>query len=201
MDSIILGDSDSTRPEAFSSKATYLKGTLQDLRLNGRSIIMDDNPPDFEVETLGQKISSSNLLRGTVSDNVCATNKCQHGECRNTFNDFECLCEVGWMGKECGLRDFCSNSTCDDGTTCTNSHNGYVCVGPATFSSTSTLRYNIFLPERPWITPKENKFTFEIRTRSTSGNVFKLVRSHRFFKKFFSKTRPNHYGYKSLVGI
>uniref|UniRef100_A0A914ED71 Protein crumbs n=1 Tax=Acrobeloides nanus TaxID=290746 RepID=A0A914ED71_9BILA len=177
MDSVVLGDSDSTRPEAFSSKTKYLKGTLQDIRLNGRSIILDDNPPDFDLEKFGQKISSTNLLRGTVSDNICASRRCQHGECRNTFNDYECLCEVGWMGRDCDERDYCSNSTCEDGTTCKNSHNGFVCVGTATFAPTSTIKYNIFLPERPWLTPKESNFTFEIRTRSSRGNVFKLQSS------------------------
>lgn len=67
LDSIVLGDSD-VRSDAFTSTAKFLKGTLQDIRLNEKSLLMDDSPPEFHVETVGRKVSSTNLLRVSPSN-------------------------------------------------------------------------------------------------------------------------------------
>lgn len=70
LDTVIFGDSDSIRSEAFTTKTAYLKGTLQDIRLNDRSVMLDDNPINFNVETFGHISSSSNLLRVRISNGV-----------------------------------------------------------------------------------------------------------------------------------
>ncbi|KAH7727975.1 CRE-CRB-1 protein [Aphelenchoides avenae] len=152
-----------------------LKGTLQDIRINERSIVLDDAPPDFEVPVFGRKISDQNLLQGTVSDDVCGSSTpCKNGQCRNTFNDYVCDCRSGYMGQNCTEVDHCARNPCPQGVSCVNTHGGYVCVGPATFATTSTIKYKLLLPGTKVPMDTHTNFTFDLRTRTSSGRVVKL---------------------------
>ena len=176
-DSLVLGDRTSIKQAAFSTPTqTYFKGTLQDVRINGKSVILADDPPPFALETFGQKQIDQNILEGTVSDDLCALMKpCSQGKCFNTFNDFECQCDAGWIGEKCDKKDFCVDKPCPMGSTCENSHGGYVCTSTASFYPTSVVKYSLKLPETISPPKSNSSFTIQVRTRSKTGQIFKLV--------------------------
>uniref|UniRef100_A0A914Y321 Uncharacterized protein n=1 Tax=Panagrolaimus superbus TaxID=310955 RepID=A0A914Y321_9BILA len=179
-DSLVLGDRTSIKQEAAftSPSGKHFKGTLQDIRINGKSVILADDPPTFNLESFGQKQIDQNILEGTVSDDICAQlNPCQQGKCFNTFNDFECQCDSGWIGLKCEKKDFCIDKPCPFGSTCENSHGGYVCISTASFYPTSVVKYSLKLPEIVAPSKAYANFTIQIRTRSKIGQIFKLQSS------------------------
>lgn len=102
------------------------------------------------------------------------------------------------MGKDCGLVDFCSGSPCSVETAqCLNTHGGYICLfclkglmlsihsgkAPATFAKTSQAKFVLKQPKNPIRTEEQlPKFSFAIRTRTTTSQIFKIVRdSNKLF--------------------
>ncbi|VDL75498.1 unnamed protein product [Nippostrongylus brasiliensis] len=113
--------------DAFATSASF-KGTLQDTRINEKSVVLHSQP-FFAVDQLGHVTTQENVLEGMISDDVCAeTEQCVHGECRNTFNDFECNCQKGFFGKRCERKDHCSNFPCPTEGDCENVGDGYICA-------------------------------------------------------------------------
>lgn len=131
-----------------------------------------------------------------MSDDICAeTNPCKHGKCQNTFNDFQCKCNFGWMGDLCNIRNYCNSSDnpCSKESDCININGGYVCkifyyyffvflktnfylgVSPVTFTKTSIANFAMHLPPHYLSPMKQTNMTFEIRTRSVSASLLKLV--------------------------
>ncbi|KAL3068171.1 hypothetical protein niasHS_015774 [Heterodera schachtii] len=181
-----------TTGNASSDHRQYLKGTLQDFRLNERFVPFFQHFGDSEqsaAHQFGHKLSDQNLLQGTVSDDVCgamaAQKPCgQHGTCVNIFNNFECRCAMGWMGLLCEQRDFCGNSLGDNGTAakttalcpvgteCQNLDGAFVCASTASLFASSSLRYTIHQFKQKNV--KIANFTFEIRTRTLNGHLIKL---------------------------
>ncbi|KAI1724244.1 EGF-like domain-containing protein [Ditylenchus destructor] len=153
----------------------YFKGTLQDMRINARHVNLV-NTSAMWLEQFGVKSFEKNLLEGMVSDDVCAEmNPCKHGQCTNTFNDFVCKCDAGWISSLCDHKDYCgsTDSLCPEGTTCINSNGGFVCVSEGTFAHTSSMKYFLRMPsDHP--PPKVTNLTFEIRTRSGNNSILKL---------------------------
>ncbi|CAJ0583605.1 unnamed protein product, partial [Mesorhabditis spiculigera] len=163
----VIGSIKETNPDAFESAESF-KGFMQDLQVNGHSIVLKGSP-NFEVKTIGSTIIADNVLTGLVSDDVCQQTKpCAYGKCKNTFNDFKCECEPGWMGKKCNTKDHCSDKPCEEAATCINSQGGYLCTSPATFTNTSFIQYDLQLPKSVPQTIM-NKLKFSLRTSSTDG--------------------------------
>lgn len=105
------------------------KGTLQDVRVNGNPVLLSQTQPSFLQQPLfGTLIDNNNLLEGTVSDAICSVQSpCIHGSCTETFNDYECACDKGYMGRDCESIDYCSTSPCPLNAQCINTHGGFVC--------------------------------------------------------------------------
>ncbi|KAL3990494.1 EGF-like domain family protein [Acanthocheilonema viteae] len=177
-DTLILGSNEYLPVDAFSTN-DYFKGTLQDLRINNHLVPLKTLSTDIEIQQFGNPIKADNILQGTVSDDICALLKpCVNGQCSNTFNDFECICEYSWIGKRCNERDHCALSSCSVNTTCTNYNGGYVCSSPATFVPTSFAKYKLENGDAMKNDiSKSLKINFALRTRSLSGQIIYLKTS------------------------
>ncbi|KAM3727370.1 Uncharacterized protein ACO02O_04038 [Dirofilaria immitis] len=181
-DALVLGSSENLSIDAFSSN-DYFKGTLQDLHINNYIVPITTLPDDINIEQFGVQMNDENILKGTVSDDICnLLNPCVNGECVNTFNDYECICEYLWIGKRCNQRDHCALSSCNAANvTCTNYDGGYVCSSPATFVPTSFAKFELINNGdiRKDIS-KSLQITFMLRTRSLSGQIIYLKTSTSF---------------------
>ncbi|EJD76527.1 hypothetical protein LOAG_16543 [Loa loa] len=174
-DTLVLGSSENLLSDAFES-SDYFKGTLQDLRINNRVVPLTTLPNDIGIQQFGIQIREDNILQGTVSDDICALLKpCVNGECLNTFNDFECICEFSWIGKRCNQRDHCALSSCGANATCINYDGGYVCSSPATFVSTSFAKFKLEDGDAMMDILNPLQISFMLRTRSLSGQIIYLV--------------------------
>jgi protein crumbs len=170
VDRIVLGDAQSNQTE----NSTLFKGTLQDVRVNDLNLPLGESSPSFlkPNQTIGNQLIRQNLLMGTVSDDLCAEKPCLRGTCENTFNDYVCTCQKGYMGKNCNLIDYCSSSPCASGIAqCVNTHGGYICKAPATFAKTSQSKFVLKQSADQVLEPR---FSFAIRTRSSTARVFKI---------------------------
>ncbi|KAK0403298.1 hypothetical protein QR680_016845 [Steinernema hermaphroditum] len=169
-DQVLLGSDE-------NGNSRFLKGSLQDVRVNDKNVLLQENRPSFQVEPFGQVLSRKNLLKGTISDDVCAdVIPCMHGTCQNTFNDYECQCNRGWMGRNCEVKDFCVDHQCPEYATCLNTHGGFVCKSTATFYQSSFIKYKIAMPSSPAMARNYN-MSFSVRTRTTDGHLLRLQSS------------------------
>lgn len=49
--------------------------------------------------------------------------------CLNKVNNFECVCPLGYTGKDCSINiDECDPTPCADGATCIDGINEFTCV-------------------------------------------------------------------------
>jgi len=120
---------------------------------------------------------SGAVLQGVVSDDACRDNPCLHeGECRVTWNDFECICPPGYKGKTCDEMEFCQLHKCPEQSTCQNLDAGFECLAFGTFNAApADPPLHFEAPDRPdmwWGPPEVSRLIFYLR-----GKViyFKLV--------------------------
>lgn len=122
------------------------KGIIQDVQIsNGSGIMVVEFYPlnATDIPTLAQfgnvTFDKGKVLEGVVSDNVCASNPCDHnGTCHVTWNDFWCACPRGYTGKTCQEMEFCQLQDCPAGSRCQNLDDGYECQANATFDGVRT---------------------------------------------------------------
>ncbi|KAJ8679887.1 hypothetical protein QAD02_015674 [Eretmocerus hayati] len=122
------------------------KGVIQDVQVsNGAEIMFVEVYPlkATGIPALPQfgnvTFDSEKVLKGVVSDNVCASSPCFHnGTCHVTWNDFRCECPRGYTGKTCQEMEFCELQDCPSGSKCQNLDDGYECLANATFDGVST---------------------------------------------------------------
>ncbi|XP_059483045.1 protein crumbs isoform X2 [Neocloeon triangulifer] len=115
------------------------KGILQDVQLSNGSYTLavefyplnvTQVPAPFG-EVMFEPLA---VLAGVVSDDACRDSPCANGgECRVTWNDFECKCQVGYKGKTCLEMEFCRLNNCPAHTQCVDVDAGFECVAKATF--------------------------------------------------------------------
>uniref|UniRef100_A0A1I7Y5M3 EGF-like domain-containing protein n=1 Tax=Steinernema glaseri TaxID=37863 RepID=A0A1I7Y5M3_9BILA len=179
-DQVLVGSDESGR---------FFKGSLQDVRVNDKNLLLQENMPSFQVEPFGQVVSRKKLLKGTVSDDVCTDIiPCVHGTCQNTFNDYECQCNRGWMGRNCEVKDFCVDSQCPEHASCVNTHGGFICKSTATFYKTSFIKYRVSIPPSSAMARNYN-VSFSVRTRSTNGQLLRLQSSSESLSISFTERR------------
>uniref|UniRef100_A0A0K0E8S4 Neurogenic locus Notch protein n=1 Tax=Strongyloides stercoralis TaxID=6248 RepID=A0A0K0E8S4_STRER len=174
VDSIILGDDSEVRNEAYTNKGALLKSMLQDVRINEKVILLQDSPlEDTDIDIFGKKIFEQNLLQGKVSDDICKKeNPCIKGKCQNTFNDYECICENEWTGRNCSYENYCYYNTCPNGTKCLSTNPGFICHGPTTFYNTSKSLYQLNIPKNQTFEKTDNLIIeIEFKTTKTTGHI------------------------------
>ncbi|CAJ0935102.1 unnamed protein product, partial [Mesorhabditis belari] len=172
VEKVIIGSIKDTNQDAFSSPESF-KGFLQDIQLNSHSLVLKGTP-EFEVKTIGSVQSTDNVLPGLVSDDVCRVKTpCAHGICTNTFNDYKCTCESGWMAKNCDGKDFCAENPCQMKAQCINTHGGYVCTSSVTLINSSFIQYDLQVPKG---TPQAmfSSLNFDIKAASADGTILNL---------------------------
>lgn len=190
---LLLGASENIQQNAFqNNKNVLFKGTIQDFRINNKFVLLENDFENFiknkpnllndltNSTVFGNRILSKNILKGTISDDICTKNNpCKNGICENTFNSFQCKCNLGWMNNLCDIRDYCvlPNNPCLNKLDCMNVNGGYVCVSPSTFTKTSFANFIIHLSPHYLSPMKQTNMSFEIRTRSTEANLLKLISS------------------------
>ncbi|RDD41199.1 Deleted in malignant brain tumors 1 protein [Trichoplax sp. H2] len=64
---------------------------------------------------------------------ACQVAKCVNGQCVEQFNTYKCVCQPGWAGDSCELRDNCLSHPCSANATCLNNRFGYICQCPTSF--------------------------------------------------------------------
>ncbi|CAD5229282.1 unnamed protein product [Bursaphelenchus okinawaensis] len=195
VDKFILGGNMSQ----YDNDTSIFKGTLQDVRINGDSVILNKHESELARSSLPMTmVENQNLLEGTVSDEICATSTpCVNGRCTDTFNDFECECSAGYMGKKCDMRDYCSTQPCPTNSECLNTHGGYVCKSPATFATTSHAE---FVLQGNDTVDVAFDLTFSLRTRSEKARILTLrLRNDTMFMKIDG--RGVNFGLKTNDGV
>lgn len=111
------------------------------------------------------------VLQGILSDETCRSNPCHNnGQCSVTWNDFACLCEVGYKGKQCQEMEFCQLQDCPFGSECRNLNHGYECVANITLDGRNTseplLQYN-FIKGQQVIPLTHIEVSYRTRTGGT----------------------------------
>lgn len=120
--------------------SAYFKGIIQDVQVSNGSYPMTVElfpltELDVRVPTsLGEvRFDENSVLPGEVTDDLCRSSPCHHGQCRNTWNDFTCVCPRGYKGKMCQDTQFCEIHHCPSRAVCQNLDDGYECISNTTF--------------------------------------------------------------------
>ncbi|GMR31593.1 hypothetical protein PMAYCL1PPCAC_01788, partial [Pristionchus mayeri] len=164
-DSLLIGTANGSAHGAFTQE-NHFKGSLQDIRVNDLSAVL--HPTSLEVKAVGSLQHSEGVLEGLISDDLCSSSPCGHGDCSLLFNDFSCTCQRGFTGRNCDQKDHCLSHSCPSGALCYSRADGYTCSGPAHFVESSFADFALPTP-----IPAE-KIEFSIRTNSESGHILTI---------------------------
>ncbi|KAB0800392.1 hypothetical protein PPYR_06132 [Photinus pyralis] len=129
----------------------HFKGIIQDVQISNGSKIMVVEFFPLHVEELDIPVSfgtvsfdNFTIKQGVLSDDSCRNSPCKHGTCVNTWNDYRCICERGFKGKDCTEVEFCELERCPEDSQCKNLEDGYECIANVTFDGeTPPLIYNL----------------------------------------------------------
>ncbi|EGT59406.1 CBN-CRB-1 protein [Caenorhabditis brenneri] len=193
VDDIVIGASN-----VVASDSEFYKGYLQDIQINHKSVII--HPTSLAIEKIGKLEKTQNVIEGAVSDPMCTSNACKHGECTETFNDFTCQCSDGSTGKHCDKVDYCREAKCVEGSKCENAENGHYCVFPITISNGSKLTYSFDTKSSLSLT----NLKFSLRSHSHNGHIFTLTvgtttLSAYIFKKRFALVNNANQKFDSVI--
>lgn len=171
----------------------YFKGIIQDVQIsNGsQSMIVEIFPLKDKTLKLPKRLGTavfdeSSILSGEVSDDLCRRNPCSHGAiCKNTWNDFICICPKGYFGRLCQDTQFCELTTCPGSGICQNLDDGFECITNITFhgKNIKPLAYT-FHPKHKTIAEEHPiKISIEISYRTkTGGTLFYVQNQRKYFE-------------------
>lgn len=184
----LFDDTDNEQRKESIDKS-YFKGIIQDVQIsNGsQSMIVEIFPLEDKSlklpKTLGTALfDEASILPGEVSDDLCRHEPCLHDAiCKNTWNDFICICPRGYFGRFCQDTQFCELTTCPGSGMCQNLDDGFECITNMTFQGDNMkpLAFTFYQkhPEKLGETPV--KGTIEISYRTKTGGTLLYVQNQR----------------------
>ncbi|XP_039313933.1 basement membrane-specific heparan sulfate proteoglycan core protein isoform X8 [Solenopsis invicta] len=91
--------------------------------------IEDCSEPHPNQTMIRTTITPASTQPPTTLYDPCAINPCIHGQCQNLNNDYSCICEYGYAGRNCEkMQKQCEFLTpCRNGGSCTDLHESYKC--------------------------------------------------------------------------
>ncbi|XP_056893296.1 protein crumbs homolog 1 isoform X5 [Takifugu flavidus] len=115
----------------------YLKGCVQDLRVNDRRLQFFQL--HASVNSFPLKLME-NVTAGCSGDDGCRRKPCLYGgTCFSAWDDFTCACPPKTAGRRCEEVRWCELSPCPADSECRVLNRGYECYANATFLNDSTV--------------------------------------------------------------
>lgn len=182
-------DVDNYSPKETSEK-TFFKGIIQDVQIsNGsQSMIVEIFPLEDKSLKLPKRLGTAvfdetSILPGEVSDDLCRHEPCLHGAiCKNTWNDFICVCPRGYFGRYCQDTQFCELTTCPGNGVCQNLDDGFECITNMTFQGDDGMKPLAFaFHQKDAYKQKDIKLkgSIEISFRTKTGGTLLYVQNQR----------------------
>lgn len=187
-----LSDSDNLQTVEDQTKE-YFKGIIQDVQVsNGKASTIVEFFPliDKELkipESFGDvSLDDKSVLMGEVSDDLCRLQPCKHGSiCKNTWNDFVCICPRGYKGKYCQDIQFCELQRCPGNGVCQNLDDGFECITNMTFQGNEknplAFTFHDRNPKSPDPYPIKNRIEISFRTK-TGGTLLYVQDQDMYFE-------------------
>ncbi|VDM62043.1 unnamed protein product [Angiostrongylus costaricensis] len=183
----------------FLSLHTLYAGSLQDIRINGKSVVLH-KPSNFAVDQFGSVGYLENILEGSISDDICGiSEQCVHGTCHNTFNDFDCNCKNGFYGKRCERKDHCFNSPCPENGECKNVGDGYICKFFRWSTEIHFFSLSLMAFEMSGPVETTASFKLTIRTHSRTGHILTIDSKNGTMKLSLTNGQPLFTGENPLL--
>eukprot|EP00063_Salmo_salar_P070388 XP_014045223.1 PREDICTED: protein crumbs homolog 1 [Salmo salar] len=159
---------------ASASFGGYLKGCVQDLRINNKQLqFFPIGTPvtSFSVEEL------VNVTQGCTSDNVCSNIPCLNGGvCYSMWDDFICNCPPNIAGRRCEAVKWCELSPCPSTAACQTLSQGFECVSNVTLRNDSILAYR----GNGKIRNHLSSVLLSVRTRQTDATLLHTEKGSEF---------------------
>lgn len=171
----------------------FFKGIIQDVQIsNGsQSMIVEIYPLKDKSLKLPKRLGTAlfdedSILAGEVSDDLCRSAPCLHGAtCKNTWNDYICICPRGYFGRLCQDTQFCELTTCPGNGMCQNLDDGFECITNVTFhgDDINPFIFNFFhkIPQNVRETPIRGTIEIAYKTK-TGGTLFYVQNQKKYFE-------------------
>lgn len=187
-------DDDTENEVLKMNEKDFFKGIIQDIQIsNGsQSMIVEIFP--LQDRNLGvpkrlgfAAFDTTSILPGEVSDDLCRHEPCvvDGATCKNTWNDFICICPRGYFGRFCQDTQFCELTTCPGRAVCQNLDDGFECITNVTFQGDDTKPLAFTFYQKELIKSDEAKpvrGSIEISYRTKTGGTLLFVQNQ---KKYF----------------
>ncbi|XP_064847924.1 protein crumbs homolog 1-like [Oncorhynchus masou masou] len=159
---------------ASASFGGYLKGCVQDLRINNKRLQF------FPIGTLVASYGVEelvNVTQGCISDNVCSNIPCLNGGvCYSMWDDFICNCPPNIAGRRCEVVKWCELSPCPSTAACQTLSQGFECVSNVTLRNDSILSYR----GNGKIRHHLSSVLLSVRTRQTNATLLHTKKGSEF---------------------
>ncbi|XP_052320244.1 protein crumbs homolog 1-like [Oncorhynchus keta] len=159
---------------ASASFGGYLKGCVQDLRINNKRLQFF--PIGTPVASYGVE-ELVNVTQGCMSDNVCSNIPCLNGGvCYSMWDDFICNCPPNIAGRRCEVVKWCELSPCPSTAACQTLSQGFECVSNVTLRNDSILSYR----GNGKIRHHLSSVLLSVRTRQTNATLLHTKKGSEF---------------------
>lgn len=161
--------------EATAAFGGYLKGCVQDLRINDRRLQffgLDASVSSYPLRRL------ENVSEGCSGDDTCSRNPCLNGGmCFSMWDDFSCSCPPSTSGRRCEEVRWCELDPCPPEAQCRTLSQGYECFSNATFLNDSTV---LTFRGNGQISRNITSVSLNLRTRKRNAAILHAERASSF---------------------